>query len=153
MSFWAICERARRVDEERLQVCDLTGVRKFDVGIEKPVQEITVFELLDTVHVKMSFKLGPDLVLDLLSRAVHGGFAVKNTGGIPIRNIYRKNAPQSTVSVVFERIGPPELPLGNRRQRPWRVDVDRMAMNHRNIALEIELNSTHPGGLQLIDVG
>src|SRR5262249_32014143 len=132
---------------------DLRGIGKLDIGIEEPAQQIGVFELAGAIDVQGAFHLRPDLVLDFLRRAPHGRLGVQDAGRTPIRNVNREYPTEASVSVTVESVRAPELALRDRGQRPGRVDIDRVAVDHRNVALEIELNSVHPRSSQLVQIG
>ena len=105
-----------------------------DVGVEEPVGAIGVASTVAVVE--RGLELGPDLVGDLVAWCSRGDLALGRVRpGSPSRRCpprgCRRRCPSPMSCGLKSR---PELPLGDRRQRPRRVDVDAVAVHERHVA-------------------
>ena len=133
------------VNQERLDIGIPAGMDRVihDVRVKEPVMQILVAEEFGAAHIQTAFELKPDLVGNLLTRAVKCRLAVE-PGRIPLRDVDREDSAGSTVAPLSEIDFGPELPLRNGGQRPRAVDKDDVAMSDRHITRQIELYPVHP---------
>ena len=140
----AVGPRAGGVDEQRLEVGGLGRVRERDRGVEEPGEDVPLVEHRLGAVVEVVGELGPDLGADLLARAAHGDLAGPAAGRLPVRDVDREDALDAPVAVAREVDLLPELGLRDRGQRPLGVDVDRVAVLERHVAVEVEEDAVHP---------
>ncbi len=117
-----------------------------DVGIEAPAQQLLVAGGRPGPRSSGCASAAPTHRLRS-PRLVHS-FAT-----LPFSPFW-SHSEMSTEMMPFTRPSPielrcdvtPELRLGDRRQRPWRIDIDRMTVGNRDVFCQIDLNAVHPFG-------
>ena len=121
-------------------------------GSRNQSTRLPILELHVAGRVERRLQLRPDFVLDLLARGcAHRRLAVEVARRRPVRDVDREDSPDATVAVRRQVVAAPELPLRDRRQRPVRVEIDRVAVGERLIGLEVELDAVHPFRTQLAE--
>src|SRR5207253_9332820 len=128
------------VNQQRLAV--LPGER-IDIRVEKIVDQVFVPEDILALYVQAELELGPGIVADLFARTFSCGLAIQ-PGGIPVRNVDGYNAADLAPTQLTQRNVWPELPLGDGRQCPRRIDVQDMAAHDGHVLAEVELDAVHP---------
>ena len=72
------------------------------------------------------------------------GFPLKLPGAVQFEMSTERIPPDASVAVLRQVVAAPELSLRDGRERPVRVEVDRVAVGERLVGLEIELDAVHP---------
>ena len=118
------------------------------------MQQIVRQQLLAwLVAVERCLQLPPDLVRDLVARALLGRLGHKQARRVPVGDVDRDQPAHRAVAPpgAEQPAVTPELRLRDRGQRPWRVWVEDVPTNRRHVLVEKELDTDHPRH-QVIDV-
>ena len=94
--------------------------------------------------VEVGLELVPDLREDLVRAAALGDLAREPARPLPLRDVDREDPAGPPVPAPREVDAGPELLLRDRGQRPLGVDVDRVAVDERHVAVEVEEHPVHP---------
>ena len=144
--------RADRVHQQRLvvRVAPLARV-PLDRRVEVPRVDHVVGEDVLAVVVQVQLDLLEDLLGDLLRRALLRRLAVEDPGRVPVGDVDREAVELAAVAVVAREVAVgPELRLGQRGQRPRRVDEGQVAADHVERLLQVVLDAVHPVDVELV---
>ena len=86
-----------------------------------------------------------------LARAQLGRLAVEDPGRVPVGDVDRQAVDDRAVAVVAREVAvAPELALGERGQRPRRVDERDVAAHDVQRLAQVELDAVHPVDVELV---
>ena len=120
-------------------------VRELDRRVEEPGEHVALVEHRLRAVVEVVGELAPDLGADLLAAcSAMATLPVRRPGVSQSETSTERMPSHAPVAVAREVDVAPELGLRDRRQRPLGVDVDRVAVDERHVAVEVEQHAVHP---------
>ena len=128
-----VAPRPGGVDQQRLEVGRLRRVGELDRRIEEPGEHPRLVEERLRSVVEVIDELAPDLGADLLAAATRRHLARAPSRRIPVGHVDGEDPANVPIAVAPDVDVAPELGLRDRRQRPLRVDVDRVTVDDRDV--------------------